>query len=42
VRAFNSSGTALTGSPFTGGGNLSSPTGIAINGNANVNCSDCH
>jgi streptogramin lyase len=41
VSAFNSSGTALGGSPFSGSG-IASPAGIAINGNANANCSDCH
>ena len=36
VSAVNSSGTALTGSPFSGAG-ISGPTAIAINGNANAN-----
>jgi hypothetical protein len=41
VSAFDGSGTKLTNSPFSGGG-ISSPVAIAINGNANANCSDCH
>lgn len=41
VSGFSSSGSNLTNSPFTGGG-ISSPVAIAINGNANANCSDCH
>lgn len=41
VSAFNSSGTALSGSPFSGAG-IASPAGIAINGNANASCTDCH
>lgn len=41
VSEFNSSGSAVSGSPYTGGG-ISAPAGIAINGNANANCSDCH
>jgi hypothetical protein len=36
VSAVNSSGTALTGSPFSGAG-ISVPAAIAINGNANAN-----
>jgi hypothetical protein len=36
VSAVNSSGTALTGSPFSGAG-ISTPDSIAINGNANAN-----
>ncbi len=36
VSVFSSSGTALTNSPFTGGG-ISAPAGIAINGNAKGN-----
>lgn len=40
VSVFTSSGSAASGSPFSGGG-IASPTGIAINGNANANCSDC-
>jgi streptogramin lyase len=42
VSAFNSSGTPMSGSPFNGGGSIASPAGIAINGNANANCADCH
>jgi streptogramin lyase len=42
VSAFNSSGAALANSPFNGGGNIASPTSIAINGSANANCADCH
>ncbi len=41
VSGFDSSGNPLANSPFTGAG-ISSPAGIAINGNANANCSDCH
>jgi hypothetical protein len=41
VSAFNSSNTPLSGSPFSGAG-IASPAGIAINGNANANCADCH
>jgi DNA-binding beta-propeller fold protein YncE len=41
VSAFNSAGTALSGSPFSGAG-IASPAGIAINGNANASCADCH
>jgi streptogramin lyase len=41
VFAFNSSNTPLSGSPFSGAG-IASPAGIAINGNANANCADCH
>jgi len=41
VSAFTSAGVPLTGSPFTGAG-ISAPAGIAINGNANANCADCH
>lgn len=41
VSAVNSSGTALSGSPFSGAG-IASPNAIAINGNANANCTDCH
>jgi hypothetical protein len=41
VSAFTSAGVPLTGSPFTGAG-ISGPAGIAINGNANANCADCH
>jgi hypothetical protein len=41
VSAFNSSNTPLSGSPFSGAG-ISAPAGIAINGNANANCADCH
>lgn len=42
VSGFDSSGNPLTNSPFSGGGTISSPVAIAINGNANANCSDCH
>jgi len=41
VSAFTSSGSALGTSAFTGGG-ISAPVAIAINGNANASCSDCH
>jgi hypothetical protein len=41
VSGFSTSGSPLANSPFTGGG-ISSPVAIAINGNANANCSDCH
>jgi hypothetical protein len=41
VSAFNSSNSPLSGSPFSGAG-ISAPAGIAINGNANANCADCH
>ena len=41
VSAFDSTNTPLSGSPFSGAG-ISSPAGIAINGNANANCADCH
>jgi len=41
VSLFDNTGTAVSGSPFTGGG-IASPKGIAINSNANANCSDCH
>ena len=41
VSAFNSSGTSLLNGPFTST-SLSSPGSIAINGNANANCADCH
>ncbi|MGB7135699.1 MAG: hypothetical protein WBD46_10465, partial [Acidobacteriaceae bacterium] len=41
VSVFTSAGTAVSGSPFSGGG-IASPSGIAINGNANANCSDCN
>jgi hypothetical protein len=41
VSAFNSSNTPLSGSPFSGAG-ISAPAGVAINGNANANCADCH
>jgi hypothetical protein len=41
VSAFNSTGAAMSGSPFSGAG-IASPVGIAINGNANANCADCH
>jgi len=40
VSAFNNAGTVIGGSPF-GGAGIASPVGIAINGNANANCSDC-
>jgi hypothetical protein len=41
VSAFSSStGNAISGSPFSGAG-IASPAGIAINGSANANCSDC-
>jgi DNA-binding beta-propeller fold protein YncE len=41
VSAFNNSNSPLSGSPFSGAG-ISAPAGIAINGNANANCADCH
>ena len=41
VSAFNSGGTALGTSPFSGAG-IASPAGIAINGSANASCGDCH
>jgi hypothetical protein len=42
VSAFNSATNAqISGSPYSGGG-IASPTGIAINGSANANCSDCN
>jgi hypothetical protein len=41
VSAFTTGGGTVSGSPFTGAGILS-PAGIAINGNANANCADCH
>jgi hypothetical protein len=40
VSVFSSSGSAVSGSPFSGGG-IASPVSIAINSNANANCSDC-
>ena len=40
VAAFTSAGATVSGSPFTRGG-ITSPSGIAINGNANANCADC-
>ena len=43
VSAFTSAGAALNvNSPYNGGGSIASPTAIAINGNANANCGDCH
>jgi hypothetical protein len=41
VSVFDNTGTAVAGSPFSGGG-IASPKAIAINGNANANCSNCH
>ncbi|HEX4039551.1 MAG TPA: hypothetical protein VHX37_15945 [Acidobacteriaceae bacterium] len=41
VSIFTSTGGVVAGSPF-GGGGIASPAGIAINGNANANCSDCN
>lgn len=41
VSGFSSAGTPLTNSAFSGGG-IAAPVAIAINGSANVNCSDCH
>jgi len=41
VSAWDNTGNAISGSPFSGAG-ISSPVAIAINGNANANCSDCH
>jgi hypothetical protein len=41
VSAFTSAGAPLANSPFTGAG-ISAPAGIAVNGNANAHCADCH
>ncbi|MFP5227793.1 MAG: hypothetical protein ACLGXA_09175 [Acidobacteriota bacterium] len=41
VSAFTSAGGTVSGSPFSGAG-IAAPAGIAINGNANANCADCH
>jgi len=41
VSVFTSAGMEVAHSPFSGGG-IASPAGIAINGNANANCSDCN